>query len=346
MEPLDASWRAESWFLPAARRARQLDARAAEAVDGRLALDDDADGSPSGGARSPGGPSSALDALLDGADLSAVSPALSAAVAFPAPRALGLRREAAGDVGGGVPAAAAPAPWSSRWPKTRTPGPRFARVDGEGPVPGAEEAPLFGTRDDASPDRAAETLVPSPARRTRAPRAARSPAKSRTPREDDRDRHDAASAASAASRVSPYGAAFAPFATPAGSSRSSDAPSPWDAAPLPLLERAPLVAGLGGPPGGPRAHLRSPPFDRAIRHRFDARCRYDAKEETAEERSRRRRGGNAAAFESAREARVRKAREKANAVEAIRVARARRTRASGEEPDENDAPGTRATRDG
>ena len=55
MEPLDASWRAESWFLPAARRARQLDARAAEAVDGRLALDDDADGSPSGGARSPGG---------------------------------------------------------------------------------------------------------------------------------------------------------------------------------------------------------------------------------------------------------------------------------------------------
>ena len=104
--------------------------------------------------------------------------------------------------------------------------------------------------------------------------------------------------------------------------------------------------GLGAPPGGPRAHLRSPPFDRAIRHRFDARCRYDAKEETAEERSRRRRGGNAAAFETAREARVRKAREKANAVEAIRAARARRTRASGEEPDENDAPGTRATRDG
>jgi hypothetical protein len=337
MEPLDASWRAESWFLPAARRARQLDARAAEAVDGRLALDDDADGSPSGGARSPGGPSSALDALLDGADLSAVSPALGAAVASPAPRALGLRREAAGDVGGGVPAAAAPAPWSSRWPKIRTPGPRFARVDGEGPVPGAEEA-LFETRDDASPDRAAETLVPSPARRTRAPRAARPPAKSRNPREDDRDHHDASSAASAASRLSPYGAAFAPFATPAGSSRSSDAPSPWDAAPLPLLERAPPVAGLGAP--------WSPPFDRAIRHRFDARCRYDAKEETAEERSRRRRGGNAAAFESAREARVRKAREKAKAVEAIGAARARRTRASGEEPDENDAPGTRATRDG
>lgn len=329
MEPLDASWRAESWFLPAARRARQLDARAAEAVDGRLALDDDADGSPSGAARSPGGPSSALDALLHGADLSAVSPALGAAVASPAPRALGLRREAAGDVGGGVPAAAAPAPWSSRWPKIRTPGPRFARVDGEGPVPGAEEAPLFGTRDDASPDRAAETLVPSPARRTRAPRAARPPAKSRNPREDERDRRDAssaASAASAASRLSPYGAAFAPFATPAGSSRSSDAPFPWDAAPLPLLERAPPVAGPGAP--------RSPPFDRAIRHRFDARCRYDAKEETAEERSRRRRGGNAAAFESAREARVRKAREKANAVEAIRAARARRTRASGEEPDE------------
>ena len=50
MEPLDASWRAESWFLPAARRARQLDARAAEAVDGRLALDDDADGSAMVGA--------------------------------------------------------------------------------------------------------------------------------------------------------------------------------------------------------------------------------------------------------------------------------------------------------
>ena len=297
-----------------------------------------------GGARSPGGPSSALDALLDGADLSAVSPALGAAVASPAPRALGLRREAAGD----VPAAAAPAPWSSRWPKIRTPGPRFARVDGEGPVPGAEEAPLSGRA--TTPPRIAprrrSCRVPPAERARRAPRV---PRRSREP--------PAKTIATVTTplpplpplpplRLSPYGAAFAPFATPAGSSRSSDAPSPWDAAPLPLLERAPPVAGLGGPPGGPRAHLRSPPFDRAIRHRFDARCRYDAMEETAEERSRRRRGGNAAAFESAREARVRKAREKANAVEAIRAARARRTRASGEEPDENDAPGTRATRDG
>ena len=130
-----------------------------------------------------GGPSSALDALLDGADLSAVSPALGAAVASPAPRALGLRREAAGD----VPAAAAPAPWSSRWPRSAPParGSRASTARGPSRAPkrrrssGRATTPPGSRRGDAR----AESRPPN----ARAARRA-SPGEVANPREDDRDR--------------------------------------------------------------------------------------------------------------------------------------------------------------
>ena len=130
---------------------------------------------------------------------------------------------------------------------------------------------LFGTRDDASPDRAAWRRHDMPshcsAEGARAARRASQRRRSREPR--------AKTIATVTTplpplpplpplRVCPPRPRSMPFATPAGSSRSSDAPSPWDAAPLPLLERAPPVAGLGGPSGGPRAHLRSPSTSCAI----------------------------------------------------------------------------------
>ena len=133
LDPQDPVWRPESWFLHAARRAHQLNARRVDALDRRLARDDTctspfvefADSAPRGSASE-----SLVDALLEGR-LEAPEPN---APPSPRPREAGLYHAARTNDEVGVVPTVAPASWNARWPKTRVPGRRFVAVFDDEPA--------------------------------------------------------------------------------------------------------------------------------------------------------------------------------------------------------------------
>ena len=136
LDPQDPVWRPESWFLHAARRAHQLNARRVDALDRRLARDDTctspfvefADSAPRGSASE-----SLVDALLEGR-LEAPEPN---APPSPRPREAGLYHAARTNDEVGVVPTVAPARWNARWPKTRVPGRRFVAVFDDEPAAAA-----------------------------------------------------------------------------------------------------------------------------------------------------------------------------------------------------------------
>ena len=136
LDPQDPVWRPESWFLHAARRAHQLNARRVDALDRRLARDDTctspfvefADSAPRGSASE-----SLVDALLEGR-LEAPEPN---APPSPRPREAGLYHAARTNDEVGVVPTVAPASWNARWPKTRVPGRRFVAVFDDEPAAAA-----------------------------------------------------------------------------------------------------------------------------------------------------------------------------------------------------------------
>lgn len=134
LDPHDPVWRPESWFLHAARRAHQLNARRVDALDRRLARDDTCT-SPFVQVENsaPRERESLLDALFEGR-LEALEPTTSMS---PRPRETGLYHAARTNDEVGVVPTVAPASWNARWPKTRVPGRRFVAVFDDEPAASA-----------------------------------------------------------------------------------------------------------------------------------------------------------------------------------------------------------------
>ena len=135
LDPHDPVWRAESWFLHAARRAHQLNSRRVDTLDRRLARDDTCS-SPFVQVENSAAPrerESLLDALFEGR-LEALEPTTSMS---PRPRETGLYHAARTNDEVGVVPTVAPASWNARWPKTRVPGRRFVAVFDDEPAAAA-----------------------------------------------------------------------------------------------------------------------------------------------------------------------------------------------------------------
>ncbi len=134
LDPHDPVWQAESWFLHAARRAHQLNARRVETLDRRLARDD-ACTSPFAHVppSAPRDSASLVDALLEGR-LKALEPTTPPS---PRPREAGLYLAARTNGEVGVVPTVAPARWNARWPETRVPGPRCVAVFDDEPAAAA-----------------------------------------------------------------------------------------------------------------------------------------------------------------------------------------------------------------
>ena len=280
MRPHDPARSSETWIIPAARRARQVSGRAAEALDARLSaggrtlsdpFSEDASEGDGGDARGTD-EETLVDMLLSGR-LEAAPPGAPEEPTVPGPRAFGLRNEARGDVAGGVIPSPAPAPWNQPWPKTRVPGARFHHILDEELIAGS-----------VSP---------------RGPRARRRDVLREVQRAlPDHDRENVVGSASSVDdleRRARASGVFQRFATPVFSGENRDA-------------RA--GTGTGTETGTGSSEI----FDRSLRYP-GVHSPYESKGETTEEATRRRGGGGVA---SAEESRRRRIRDKAAALEDLR----------------------------
>ena len=284
MRPHDPARSSETWIIPAARRARQVSGRAAEALDARLSaggrtISDpfSEDARERDGADARGTDEETLVDMLLSGRLEAAPPGAPEEPTVPGPRAFGLRNEARGDVTGGVIPSPAPAPWNEPWPKTRVPGARFHHILDEELIAGS-----------VSP---------------RGPRARRRDVLREVQRalpDHDRDGVDVSGNLDDLERRARASGVFRRFATPSPvfSGESRDA-------------RAGTGTGKGTGTGS------SDIFDRSLRYP-GVHSPYESKGETTEEATRRRGGGGVA---SAEEARRRRIRDKAAALENLREVR-------------------------
>ena len=284
MRPYHPARSSDTWIVPAARRARQVSGRAAEALDARLSARDELGGGTVSDpfsedareddprtTRASHDSETLVDMLLSGR-LEAALPGAPEEPTVPGPRAFGLRNEARGDVGGVVPSPA-PAPWNQPWPKTRVPGARFHHIPDE--------------------ERIAGSISP------RGPHARRRDVLRETQRAfPDRDDGDVPNLGDDLERRARASGVFQRFATPVFSGESRDA-------------RAGTGTGTGTGTGS------SDVFDRSLRYP-GVHSPYESKGESREEASRRRRGGGVA---SAEESRLRRMRDKAAALENLREVR-------------------------
>ena len=282
MRPYHPARSSDTWIVPAARRARQVSGRAAEALDARLSARDELGGGTVSDpfsedareddprtTRASHDSETLVDMLLSGR-LEAAPPGAPEEPTVPGPRAFGLRNEARGDVGGVVPSPA-PAPWNQPWPKTRVPGARFHHIPDE--------------------ERIAGSISP------RGPHARRRDVLRETQRAfPDRDDGDVPNLGDDLERRARASGVFQRFATPVFSGESRDA-----------------RAGTGTGTGTGSSDV----FDRSLRYP-GVHSPYESKGESREEASRRRRGGGVA---SAEESRLRRMRDKAAALENLREVR-------------------------
>jgi|TARA_B110000971_G_scaffold41436_1_gene40662 hypothetical protein len=151
MDPHDPAWHAESWFLDAARRAKQLNVRRVSVIEGRLKRDESCT-SPFGEFGNAASPhrntfgslddqsltgnsplattsDSLVDAFLEGRlDPGGFECTTATSLRDAKPREAGLYAAARSEDKLGVVPSAAPKSWNEQWPKTRVPGRRVVAV--------------------------------------------------------------------------------------------------------------------------------------------------------------------------------------------------------------------------